>query len=52
MAAKMIVGKTKRVIERPINRLYPLEYATKKEIINIETNCGKDVLNKKREFSY
>ena len=25
-AAKIYIGKTKRVIERPINKLYPVEY--------------------------
>ena len=48
-AAKIFVGKTKRVIERPINRLYPLECANRKELINIESIVGKDVINKKRE---
>ena len=27
--AKMCIGKTKRVIERPINKLYPVEYNDK-----------------------
>ena len=29
--AKVIVGKTRAVIERPINMLYPVEYAVEKE---------------------
>ena len=51
-AAKIIVGKTKRVIERPINRLYPLEYANRKELIDIDPTGGKEVLNKKREATF
>ena len=46
-AAKILVGKTKRVIERPINKLYPLECANRDEI-TVSTH-GNDFINKKRE---
>ena len=32
--AKVIVGKTKNIIDRPINRLYPLEMSN--EVLNID----------------
>ena len=45
--AKILVGKTKRVIERHINKLYPLEYANRDEV-TVSTH-GNDFISKRRE---
>ena len=51
-AAKICIGKTKRVIERPINKLYPVEYndkLCKRQEKSDDNDVDEDIKRPRRE---
>ena len=50
-AAKIYLGKTKRVIQRPINKLYPVEYSDefKRKEKSDDNDVDGDIKRPRRE---